>query len=59
MARVQRRNSFSLGEHLESSSNIPGFYQGLAGIGYELLRLAHPMELPSVLLWRPVNSIIH
>ncbi len=29
----------------------PGFFQGEAGIGYELLRLAHPDVLPSVLLW--------
>ncbi len=28
----------------------PGFYQGLAGIGYELLRLNAP-DLPSVVLW--------
>ncbi|NJO62787.1 MAG: type 2 lantipeptide synthetase LanM [Richelia sp. RM2_1_2] len=29
----------------------PGFFQGMAGIGYQLLRLAYPQELPSVLLW--------
>ncbi len=29
----------------------PGFFQGTAGIGYELLRIAHPEMLPSVLLW--------
>jgi type 2 lantibiotic biosynthesis protein LanM len=29
----------------------PGFFQGAAGIGYELLRLAYPDQLPSVLLW--------
>ncbi|MEM1360802.1 MAG: type 2 lanthipeptide synthetase LanM family protein [Pseudomonadota bacterium] len=29
----------------------PGFHQGLAGIGYFLLRLDHPEILPSVLLW--------
>jgi type 2 lantibiotic biosynthesis protein LanM len=29
----------------------PGFFQGTAGIGYQLLRLAHN-ELPSVLLWQ-------
>lgn len=27
------------------------FFQGIAGIGYELLRLASPEKLPSVLLW--------
>lgn len=29
----------------------PGFVQGTAGIGYELLRLAYPEVLPAVLLW--------
>ena len=29
----------------------PGFHRGLAGIGYQLLRLATPDILPSVLLW--------
>jgi type 2 lantibiotic biosynthesis protein LanM len=29
----------------------PGFFLGAAGIGYELLRLAYPDQLPSVLLW--------
>ncbi len=29
----------------------PGFFQGVSGIGYELLRLTAPEILPSVLLW--------
>jgi lantibiotic modifying enzyme len=29
----------------------PSFFQGTAGIGYELLRMARPDLLPSVLLW--------
>lgn len=29
----------------------PSFFQGTAGIGYELLKLAYPDILPSVLLW--------
>ncbi|MEM7592879.1 MAG: type 2 lanthipeptide synthetase LanM family protein [Cyanobacteria bacterium P01_A01_bin.83] len=29
----------------------PGFFQGTAGIGYELLRLADREQFPSVLLW--------
>jgi type 2 lantibiotic biosynthesis protein LanM len=28
-----------------------GLFQGLAGIGYELLRFANPDQLPSLLLW--------
>ncbi|BAT55579.1 lanthionine synthetase C family protein [Nostoc sp. NIES-3756] len=30
----------------------PCFFQGAAGIGYQLLRLAYPEVLPSVLLWQ-------
>jgi lantibiotic modifying enzyme len=30
----------------------PGFFSGIAGIGYTLLRLAKPESLPSVLLWK-------
>ena len=30
----------------------PSFFQGGSGIGYELLRLAYPEQLPNVLLWR-------
>ncbi len=29
-----------------------GFFQGLAGIGYELLRLSEPKKIPSTLLWQ-------
>ncbi|HBB34161.1 MAG TPA: type 2 lantipeptide synthetase LanM, partial [Cyanobacteria bacterium UBA8803] len=36
--------------NLPSSVFSPSFFQGTAGIGYELLRLAYPQLLPSVLL---------
>ncbi len=29
----------------------PGFFTGISGVGYELLRLTHPDRLPCVLLW--------
>ncbi len=29
----------------------PGFYQGITGIGYQILRIAYPNLLPSILLW--------
>ena len=32
---------------------VPGLMTGLAGIGYELLRLAFPSEVPSVLIMEP------
>ena len=30
---------------------MPGLFNGLAGIGYQMLRLAAPGRIPSVLLW--------
>ena len=30
---------------------MPGFFKGLAGVGYQWLRLTYPERLPSVLLW--------
>ncbi|MFV2099242.1 type 2 lanthipeptide synthetase LanM family protein [Micromonospora sp. LOL_014] len=35
----------------------PGLLTGLAGIGYGLLRLAAPREVPSVLLLQPVSDL--
>ena len=35
------------------SVETPGFMTGLAGIGYELLRLAEPDRVPSALLLAP------
>lgn len=34
-----------------TDSQNPGFFFGISGIGYELLRLSHAEKLPSVLLW--------
>lgn len=34
-----------------SKGHNSGFFTGMAGVGYELLRLTHPETLPSVLLW--------
>jgi lantibiotic modifying enzyme len=49
--RAQRNSGFYLHPHLPAGTFLPGFYEGLAGIGYEFLRLAFPGKLPSVLLW--------
>jgi len=46
--RAKQRGGFGYTPPL---SYHPGFFQGAAGIGYELLRLAYPDQLPSVLLW--------
>ncbi|MGK7874458.1 MAG: type 2 lanthipeptide synthetase LanM family protein [Xenococcaceae cyanobacterium] len=51
VARAERTGSFNLFDNLPQSVYHPGFFLGTAGIGYELLRLAEPDLLPSVLLW--------
>jgi lantibiotic modifying enzyme len=48
VARTKQKGGFAYGSFLTFH---PGFFQGVAGIGYELLRLAYPDQLPSVLLW--------
>lgn len=47
--RAQRTGSY----RTQSGQGMtdPGFFSGLGGIGYTLLRLASPEPLPSVLLW--------
>jgi len=48
VARAEQRGTFSYNPSL---GYTPGFFQGVAGIGYELLRLAYPDQLPSVVFW--------
>jgi lantibiotic modifying enzyme len=48
VARAKQRGNFCYAPTLAYN---PGFFQGGSGIGYELLRLAYPDQLPSVLLW--------
>lgn len=50
VARAQQSGAYQLFPNLPNSVFNPGFFQGTAGIGYELLRLAND-DLPSVLLW--------
>jgi type 2 lantibiotic biosynthesis protein LanM len=49
-ARIQ--GTFTLFPDDCSQVMHPGFFHGLSGIGYEVLRLAYPHQLPSVLLWQ-------
>jgi type 2 lantibiotic biosynthesis protein LanM len=51
VARARRNGAYQLFSNLPNSVFNPGFFQGTAGIGYQLLRLAQPEELPSILLW--------
>ncbi|MBT9315785.1 type 2 lanthipeptide synthetase LanM family protein [Leptothoe spongobia] len=50
VARAQQAGAYQLFANLPKSVFNPGFFQGTAGIGYQLLRLAHE-QIPSVLLW--------
>ncbi|UFH52837.1 type 2 lanthipeptide synthetase LanM family protein [Spirosoma sp. KNUC1025] len=44
---AQRSGSFRYNPHL---GYTPGFFQGISGIGYQLLRLTSPESIPSVLM---------
>lgn len=50
VARAKKRGSYHLFNKFIKGIFHPSFFQGTSGIGYELLRLAHPNSLPSVLL---------
>ncbi len=47
MARETGRFSLPSTE-FAAQTFLPGFFRGLAGIGYQLARLAHPTKLPSI-----------
>ncbi|MDI1431417.1 type 2 lanthipeptide synthetase LanM family protein [Polyangium sorediatum] len=49
--RAAARGGFSLFPPFRREVPSPGFFQGMSGIGYTLLRLHDPNMLPSVLLW--------
>jgi len=49
--RATQTGKYQLFGGMPDSVFSPCFFQGSAGIGYQLLRLAYPEALPSVLLW--------
>jgi type 2 lantibiotic biosynthesis protein LanM len=49
---ARRRGKYRLLSDSTIQTFDPRFFRGIAGIGYELLRLAYPNRLPSVLLWK-------
>jgi lantibiotic modifying enzyme len=49
--RAEKNGTFLLHHLLPQEVHNPGFFTGSAGIGYQLLRLAYPERVPSVLLW--------
>jgi lantibiotic modifying enzyme len=51
VARAAQTGAYRLFANLPRQVWSPSLFVGTAGIGYQLLRLAHPETLPSVLLW--------
>jgi lantibiotic modifying enzyme len=51
LERARESGAFILPDALPADYASPGFFVGLSGIGYELLRLSFPEQLPSVLLF--------
>ncbi|MBS9383868.1 MAG: type 2 lantipeptide synthetase LanM family protein [Dolichospermum sp. BR01] len=51
LENARDQGKFTLSTQSFSPMNF-GFFHGLSGIGYEILRLADPYQLPSVLLWQ-------
>jgi lantibiotic modifying enzyme len=49
--RAARKRQYKLLAQAPGVADSLSLFQGTAGIGYQLLRLAHPDRLPSVLLW--------
>ena len=55
-ARADRRFSLPSSE-FECRPYHPGFFRGLAGVGYQLLRMAAPAQVPSVLGWQAPERV--
>lgn len=49
VARASAKGKFGL--NWETGPYDPSFFQGSSGIGYQLLRMAYPDLLPSILVW--------
>jgi lantibiotic modifying enzyme len=52
LAQAQQQGSCIGCSDLPSKVYNPGFFHGATGIGYQLLRIANPQLLSSVLLWQ-------
>lgn len=51
VTKAEEIGAYRMLHNLSSNKFSLSFFQGIAGIGYELLRLASPEKVPSVLLW--------
>ena len=47
--RARQAGSYQVGHGIPDARWVPGFFQGLSGIGYQLLRTSAPQVLPCVL----------
>jgi type 2 lantibiotic biosynthesis protein LanM len=52
VARARAARTYQLAREIRDARLAPAFFQGISGIGYQLLRLTHPQTLPSVLAFR-------
>ncbi|HEX8358514.1 MAG TPA: lanthionine synthetase LanC family protein, partial [Longimicrobium sp.] len=52
VARARTARTYQIARELPDARAAPAFFQGVSGIGYQLLRLTHPATLPSVLSFR-------
>jgi type 2 lantibiotic biosynthesis protein LanM len=55
--RSQRSGNFRLLPQPTQALQLPGLFHGLAGIGYQLLRVQNP-QLPSILLWETAQRFV-
>ncbi|GCE07529.1 type 2 lanthipeptide synthetase LanM family protein [Dictyobacter aurantiacus] len=51
LTRAQQNGAFMFSMQFPPQVYKVELFQGMAGIGYELLRIAHPDRVPSLLLW--------
>jgi type 2 lantibiotic biosynthesis protein LanM len=50
---AKEQGRYNLG--LDAGICVPSFHQGMAGIGYQLLRVTDPVRYPSVLSWQSAS----
>jgi type 2 lantibiotic biosynthesis protein LanM len=51
VSRAHRTGTYRLHAQAPGVADSPSLFQGVAGIGYELLRMADPQRIPCVLRW--------
>ena len=56
--QVLRRSEQNGGYRVGAQTGVymPAFYQGMAGVGYQLLRISDPSSYPSLLCFREMTA---